>query len=769
MRAAVQPETPEPAPGPRSAASPAKIAPRGMPVSRMPSGPAIQAGSAIEYWRLLRRRRGLLALFASAGILAGILAFLFQPPVYQARGSLEIQDINPEFLNMKQVSPVGSSSPAGDITDIQTQVKVLKSESLINNVLNKLGVFSVAGLDPQNVNAGPWRRALSLPRSLFDGGRPLTETAARRLQVDVAGQTRIIEIKFQSTDPKLSARFVNVLASEFIEQNLQARLQLGQRTSVWLSQQLGELRAKLQSSDDALQTYASHNRLIYTGDKENISQEKLRQLQAEASKAHADRILKESRFELARTAPADSLPDVVNDGNLRALQTALSDLRRQEAEIAITFKPEYTKVRRIRAEIATVESAIASEREAIVSRIVNDFREAGSREAMLSGDYDNQVRQVLQDSDKSIQYNILKRDVDTNRQIYEAMLQRVKESGIASALRASNVRVVDSARLPEEPFRPSLPFNGAAGLLCGLMLGGAVAVSRERRDQSVREPGETARLFGVPELGVIPRALSLSGGRTSLVNTLLSKSHLRQLAGSQPETPRVGALQAAPDGMADSFRALLASILLSRAKERPHVLVISSAGPSEGKTTVAINLAAALARTEQRILLIDGDLRKPRVHEALGLRNTTGVTDLLEQRQFDRIAADDAIRTAGVPNLRVLTSGRPLQSGCDLLFSKAMPGLIRHYSKEFDMIIIDTPPLLRIPDARILGRMADAVVLVIRAERTMPDAIGAALGRLNQDNTPVLGIILNDWNPRSSPGGYYGNYADSELRKYTTS
>jgi capsular exopolysaccharide synthesis family protein len=436
-------------------------------------------------------------------------------------------------------------------------------------------------------------------------------------------------------------------------------------------------------------------------------------------------------------------------------------LRRQEAELSITFSPDYSKARRIRAEIGALESALEHERGEIVSRIANDYEESEHREGLLSAAYDSQVRRVMADSQKSIQYDILKRDVDTNRQVYEAMLQRVKESSIASALKASNIRIIDPARTPEKPFKPNLPVNSAVGMLCGVMLGVVIAVTRERADRSLHQPGDAGRLLGIPELGVIP-----SAGRT---RKIALSSAVTILPNEASTNARTGAWQDMPTGLADSFRAVLASITFSRNADGLSVLVITSAGPNEGKTTTATNLAVALAKTGRKVLLIDGDIRKPCVHDVFGLDNAIGVTDLLNQRLFDEATADACIRKTDTANLHVLTSGPALQTGCDLLFSTSMPRVIAHYRTQFEMIIIDTPPLLHMPDARVLGRMADAVVLVARAGRTLREAALAASERLVQDRTPVLGIILNDWNPKSSPDCFYGNYQDAVMKRYNIS
>jgi succinoglycan biosynthesis transport protein ExoP len=720
-------------------------------------GEEVEKGSALDYWRLLARRKGTLIALAICGALAGVIVTLSQSPVYRARTSIEVQDFNHDLFNTKVGNPVEESSPANALTDVQTQLQILQSQSLIERTLDKLHISTLDVLDPQTIELP------ALPRHPAALSRDaLLEAAARNLKVAVEGQTRLLEVTYQSTDPKIAAGFANTLAEEFIDQNMEARWQAGQRTSAWLGQQLDELRVGLQRSDDALQAYARKQGLIYTADRENVSTSKLRQLQAEVSQAQADRVVKESRFKIASSTPPETLPDVLNDNSLQALQTSLTDLRRQQANLAITFSPDYSKAKRIRAEIETLENALDHERSQIVSRIANDFQEAEHREGMLSAAYEAQVRLVMADSQKSIQYDILKREVDTNRQIYEAMLQRVKESSIASALKPSNIRIIDPARVPEKPYKPNLPVNGGVGTMCGIMLGVMIAVTRDRADRSLQHPGDAGRLLGIPELGVIPR--------TGRVKTIVSSPTLTIIPAEANKPVRISNRTVAwhdlPAGLADSFRAVLASINFSRNSDSQNVLVITSAGPNEGKTTTATNLAVALAKTGQKVLLIDGDIRKPLVHEVFGLNNTAGVTNLLNEQAFDPAAAEAIIQKTEIPNLHVLTSGPALRAGCDLLFSTSMPRVIAHFRTRFDMIIIDTPPLLHMPDARVLGRMADAVVLVARAGRTLREAAAAASERLLQDGTPVLGIILNDWNPKSSPDSFYGNYNDAVMKRY---
>jgi len=713
--------------------------------------PQPQAGSVLDYWGLLWQSKKLFAACTGGGLAIALAVLLTQSPTYRARTTLEVQDLNHEFVDLKLAGPVADSSSTDALTDIQTQIKLLQSNTLIDCALQKAEINNKADLEPaQHHN---FAGIFGSPNA-GSADETLTEVAARNLKVNVAGQTRIIEVSFDAPRPELAAHFANALTLEFMEQNTRMRGQMNRQTSDWLAGQLADLRGKLETSENALEAYARKQSLIYTADKQTVSEEKLRQVQAELSRAQADRVEKQSRFEIARTATPDTLPEVLNDSSLRALDANLTELRRKEAEMEVTFTPDYSQAKKLRAEGASLEDAIVRKRAEIVTRIANELSEAEHREKLLAAAYADQTIRVTSDSQKSIQYDVLKREVDTNQQIYDAMLQRVKESAIASAIKASNVRVVDPAIPPRRPYKPNFPLGSAAGLLFGSTFGLVAIVLRSRTNVHLQEPGEAGSLLGIPELGVIPRAQGAL--RSPRVVTLVPQhdNSKPRLIGScdSGDASSENAL-----AVADSFRAVLASIILTEAKESQKVLVITSANSGEGKTTAAVNLAVTLAKMDRKVLLIDGDIRSPRMHQVFGLSNLTGLTRLLRKPAPDEKFVDPIIRAVS-PNLYVLPAGPALESGADLLFSKSIPSLLSRYRERFDMILIDTPPMLAMPDARVLGRIADAVVLIARAGKTSRAAAQAAFRRLVDDQTRVLGVVLNDWNAGASPYKYYGSY-----------
>jgi polysaccharide biosynthesis transport protein len=378
----------------------------------------------IEYWRILNRRKGTVILIAFVGLALGVLVTLPQTPVYQAKAVLEVQNVNDNFMNMKESSPEAQSYNA--LTDIQTQIKILQSETLKERTVAKLKLTGPEDLKPQQSRPSAWRKALNLPEpEPVDAQEALLKGMAANMKIRAAGQTRIIEVTVDSTDRELAASFANTLTNEFIDQNMEARWKMSQRTGDWLSRQLDDMRIKLERSEDALQRYAREAGLLFMGNtgndrdsaRTNISEEKLRQVQQSLSTATTERVSKQSRYEMAASSPPEALPDVLNDSTLRDYQQNLTDLRRQLAEASSTYTAEYPKVKRLQAQVETVEAAQERERDAIINRIKNEYNEAVRREKLLTADYMNQARTVTGEGEKSIHYNILKREVDSNRQL----------------------------------------------------------------------------------------------------------------------------------------------------------------------------------------------------------------------------------------------------------------------------------------------------------------------------------------------------------------
>jgi len=684
-----------------------------------------------EYWRTLRRRKGTVLLAAVLGLIGACLYTLPQTPVYQARAVLEWQGLNENFLNMRAVNLVPDAGNASSPEyDIQTQVRILESASLIERVSAKLDL-SHRPLSVKRDRFSAWRRILGLAAPNPGGGEAL-DMAAGNLKVRSQPNTRLILVSCDSTDPRLAAEFVTTLIAEYVEQNLESRWKTTENTGEWLAHQMEDVKIKLEKSDEALQAYARASGLVFASDKDSVAEQRLRELQEELSRAEADRVAKQSKYETALHAAPESLPEVIDDGSLQEYQSKLAELRRQMAELSSSLTAQHPKVRKVQAQISALDAALEKERTNIVHRILNDFEAAQRREQLLASEYSAQARLVSDQADKVTHYNILKREVDSNRQLHEAMLQRVKEAGVASALKASNVRVVDPAKAPRAPYKPDVGTNSLLGMLSGFLAGAAFVVMRERGDHNLRQPGDAQTCLGVPELGVVP------SGATGLRRRWASRraaSDFALVTWEHGLTP-----------IAESFRAVVASVILAGENgSRPRVVVVSSPNAGEGKTTVAVNLAIALSEINQRVLLIDADLRKPSLHEIFCLDNQVGLTGILTGRT-SAWASSAAVETTHIAGLSVLPCGCSPDRAPKLLYSPRLGELLRSVRLQFDTVLIDTPPVLPMPDARVIARLADSVVLVVRANRTTREAAGAACQRFADDGTGVLGSVLNDWN-----------------------
>ncbi len=742
-----------------------------------------EGGGLLEYWRIIVRRKGTIILATCLGGVLAALITLPQTKVYQASTTIEIQNLNPDFMDMDKVNPVDQAPRTGQ-GDIDTHIEILKSRTLTDRALRKLG------WTPPDKNAAPdtsriasWRRALKLDSGVPERDPRLAalDFAADNLTVRSRGQTRIVEVSVDSPDPAVAAELANTITDEFVTLNLEARWTSTQRTSQWLSSQLEEMKIKLERSEEELRRYAQRAGLVYTGEQRNVAEERLAQLQQELSDAQSDRRSKQSRSELAANSPAAVLPDILDDATLRSYQERLTELRRQEAELATTYTPEHSSRKRVQAQIETVEAAFSKARDAILGRINTQYEEALRREQLIEEQYSRQARLVSDQAQKAIQYNILKKDTDSYRSQYDTILDRVKEASVAGALSASNVRVVDSAKVPKAPYKPRLPLNGLLGLMLGGFLGVVFVVVRERADRSIQDPGDSVMFLDIPELGIIPdanaekrshylpyiRRRRLPEGDPAEANA--AKSHAngngKLLAEAEPSPGdpnyplETVTWTRRSSGLSESFRTTLTSILFSgKNGDRPRVLVLTSSQPSEGKTTVACNLAIAIAELSRNVLLIDGDLRKPRLHDVFGVPRGAGLAEYLCGGAPVDEALAGSVRATKVPGLYLLPAGAESYDQTNMLYSGRMSDLLEYAEDRYDMVLIDTPPMLHMPDARVLGRMSDAVVLVIRSGKTTRDTALAAKERLRQDGTRVLGTILNQWNPKKTTGGYGYRY-----------
>lgn len=732
-------------------------------------GPGLKRDYAglLEYWQMVRRHKVAVVLATFVGALLGFLVTLSSPRVYQARTSLEIQSLNEEFLNMKSVNPVQQGDTYGG-TDIQTQVQILQSRTLVSRVSEKVKALP----RPENLQPpdrlGLWRQALKLnPPSNESIWKDALGMAAGSVRARGSDTNRIVTITCDSTNPQVAADFCNTLTTEYIDQNLESRWKSTEYTGDWLTKQLQDLKIKLEQQEEELQTYARATSLMITGEGPDkggdVNETRLADLQKELSVAQADRFNKQSKFEMASSSPPESLPDVLDDTALKTTQASMSDLQAKLAQLQVTFTPKAPEVRRVQVQIDALEKALAKAQTNAVTRIKKDFEAAQRREALLSKAYDEQAQLVSSKAEETAHYALLKRDVDSTRQLYETLQQRLKESSIAAAMRANNVRVVDTATTPGAPYKPDVSQRVLLGLMFGAVVGVTFSVLRERADRTLQDPGDVSYYLGVPELGVVPIEEAAAVVRAKPVRALANGTKvLAPRAANDGGGPAIETISwfQKTSLLAESFRTTLTSILFSRRSgDRPRVLVLTSASPKEGKTTVVSNLSIALAEIGHNTLVIDADMRRPRLHNVFDVGNDVGLSDLLIGREpLTKERLKEACSASKIPGLFVMPSGNSRRNVSSLLHSDRLPELLKIARETFDTVVVDTPPMVNIADARVLARLSDALILVVRSGSTTRDAALLAMGRFADDGVPVLGTILNFWNPKTPGYSYYRYY-----------
>jgi len=706
--------------------------------------------SPVQCLAALYRRKGALLLAGLAGVLIAAFVSLVQPRLYRSVATLEIQGVNENFLNLRDIDPNAAPSAASNEVYVKTQADILQQDSLIEQAAEKMKIAQWAEFRSQSGLSDRLLGIFTPKPSHPTEGQLALEAIKKDLKIEPSRDSQIIRIAFDAHDPQFAANFANTLATTFIEQNVEGRRRAAQQIQEWLGPRIQELRRKLQDSETALDAYTHASGLVLTPGQDTLAADKLKTLQDELSKSQADLIAKEAQSELAAGNPAAVATEspVIRDYEIK-----LTDLRRQLADLESILQPENYKVVRLKAQIAQLESAVHKETRRVGQSVQSDFMTAKRRQGALAALYDRQSALVSNMTAKLTHYNTLKHEVDTNRQFYEAMLQKVNEAGVASAVRQSNIRLVAPATPAFYPYKPNMPLNVSIGLFAGLVLAIGVVMLSEQTNSQLRAPGESGTYLNIPELGTIPSAGALEPSLVKLLGTTNGNHPVERITWERRFSE-----------LSEAFHATVASFLSAEQNGNDlDVLVITSSLPGEGKTTVVSNLGITLAEVRGKVLLIDGDMRRPRIHKVFGLPNSWGLSDILqEQNATEELPLDALVKKTAVPRLYVLPSGPCTDSIFGLLYSERMGRLMQRFRREFDYVIIDAPPSLEFADARILARHADGVMLVVRANYTDKKTALATAQRLFLDGVPIVGTILNHWDPVTWGDAYgYGSY-----RKY---
>jgi succinoglycan biosynthesis transport protein ExoP len=723
-------------------------------------GPDLRA-----HWRTVQKRRWTILSILLVIFTIALIVTWKEKAVYRADALLEIQKENANIPTVQELFQLENVSD----NYLETQYKVLQSDTLAQRVIDQLYLERDSEFNPPKNEWFQAKAHAAAPTSESFVDPDVKQTVLRefkdRLNVDPVRRSRLVQISFESQDPKVAAQAVNALAENYIQENLESRWLAAQKASEWLSQQLGSFKAKLEKSEDDLQQYAQQNGLLFLetekGDTENIVNERLRQLQEELTKAQAERYSRESIYRLTEAGDYSALPGVVDNKLMQELTARLAELERQKAALTPTFSNDYPKMKEIQSQIDEIDRRLNEERKRAAQGIVDDYLAANRRESLVRGAFEQQQNQANLVAARAVQYNILKREVDTNKQLYEGLLQRLKEAGVSAGMNASNIRVVDAAVPPTRPVRPRPALNLGLALLLGLGCGIGTAFLQEHLDNTLKNSEDIERVLRVPALALIPSRESLNHDNAGVCGLAeKSASHQNGNGNFASLEKHSGRAWIRIDGngtqhsaLSEAFRGLRTSVLLSTAGRPPRSLTFVSAEPGEGKTTVASNLSISLAQLGKRVLLIDGDMRRPCVHKLFNIEENSGglVTFLTGEEGWSHL-----VRPTGVVNLDCLVCGPVPPNPSELLSSERMQRLILEAMADYQFVLIDAPPLLNVTDGRILATMVDGAILVVRGGITPRELAQQAQFHVRDVGAHLIGVVLNDVDLRHN--GYYQSY-----------
>jgi capsular exopolysaccharide synthesis family protein len=706
-----------------------------------------------DYLRVLYKRRWP-ALTVFLIVFVGTCIFTFTAtPIYNARVQLLIEKENTNVVTFKE------AVEQNQITDdyYQTQYKILQSRALARRTLDALQAWHYPQFEaPDTSQSKGLRGTIGGWFSRENGGRVFEppdpeETKAQSRSIDQflkdltvspVRNSRLVDVTYDSPDPVLAARIANGLAKAYIDQNMEFKYLSSKEASDWLAARLGEQRKQVESSEQALQKYReSSNDAVSLEERQNIVVQRLADLNQAVTRAKMERIEKESTYNQIRAmqndrAALDTFPAILGNGFIQQQKSELAELQRQQAQLGEKLGPNHPDMVKNASAIRAAEAKIQAEIGKVVQAMQNEYQRSVINERSLTQALDQQKRDALELNRKGSEYGVLSRDANSNRQIFESLMQRTKETAISGELRTSNIRVVDVAETPRRPSSPNTRNNLLIGLLTGSILAVGLAFFFEYLDNRIKNPEELTRHLGLPFLGMIPALFDVDAS-SPLINSTV------------------------PPNFSECFRTLRTNVLFSTADEGLRSLVVTSTGPGEGKTLVSTNLAVGLAQAGMRVLLIDADMRKPRVHMVFDKPRQPGLSNVL----VGTAKFSETVHATQIPGLWMVPAGAYPPNPSELLGSKRFANLVASLGAHFDWAIIDTPPIMAVADSSIVAHLTTGVVFVVGAEMTSRFAAQRAVEQLGRGRAKFLGAVLNRVDLQHN-AYYYAEYYRREYSDY---
>jgi len=695
-----------------------------------------------DYLLILRKHQWLILSFMLSVVTIVSIATFRMQPVYVATARIEIDKENANILPFQGGDSYDYMMDSDNY--IETQAKILTSETLALQTIRNNGL----ALRPEFAGPGGLSEAVASGNLANQKRPPELAEFLGSLSVKRVPNSRLMDVSFESTDPQLAARTVNAHIATYIEQNYRSKYEATSQASDWLSDQLRDFKIKVQKSEDARIAYERQNQIWTLDDKQNMTTQRLSDINKQFTDAQAERMKKESLYEFAKAGNLDAVPEMENNLALTELLKKRGETSADYADALQQYGPNFPKVLRLKAQLKDLDDNIEKEKKKILDVLESDYREARQRETLLADALSQAKVETNQMSEKMVEYNILKREAEANKALYEGLMTKMKETAISGALRSSNIRIGDPAMIPATPARPAKTKNIVLAFLVGLVGGIGLALLREYLDNTVKTPDDIETLARLPSLAVVPQFAGSNGNkRRGMLPDFSGNGHDKRIELVAQHLPK--------SQMSEAFRALRTSILLSQAEHPPQVILVTSALPREGKTTAAANLAVTLAQLGDSTVLVDADLRKPGIGRLLNLGSGkyAGLSSYLAGvSSLDLVS----VPHPAIPNLVAIPTGPLPPNPADLLSSHKLSDAIVELRTKFKFIVIDSPPIMAATDAVILSVQADGVLLVVRSGETPKVAFTRTRDLLTSVKSRILGVVLNAVD--SSAPDYYYSY-----------
>jgi capsular exopolysaccharide synthesis family protein len=694
-----------------------------------------------NYIRILKQRKWLIIGAIAVALLLGLLATLVATPKYTATTRIEISRTSDKVVNLETVS---QESQVDDAEFYQTQYGLLQAYSLAERVVRDLKLqddkqfFEAFDATPQGDDAFSTSKRDSRIRSA-------ASILLRHVDISPIRGSRLVDIRFTSPSNELSARIANSWAKNFIESNLQRRFEASAYARNFLEERLNQLRGRLEQSERAAVSYAAQQGMISvsptttkegadsgTGQRSLVA-DNLARLNAELATATASRVQSESRL---RGNVGAASPEALASPVLANLRQRRAEAAADYAKLLTQFEPGYPQAVALKSQIDDLDRAISREEGRISQSLRNDYQSSVARESELQSRVNELKSQLIAQQRKGIEYNIYQRDADTNRQLYDALLQRYKEIGVAGGVGTNNISVVDAAQVPQAPSSPNLVLNIVLALVVGGIVGFGGALALEQIDEVFADPWDVMSKLNVPLLGTVPRS---------------EESPVE--AAMDPKTP-----------LTEAYVAIQTALQFSTTHGFPRSLMVTSTRPAEGKTTTSLSLALAQARRKMPVILLDSDMRSPSIHGTFGAANDVGLSNYLAGED----SLDDLIKRQVAPQLDAMYAGPPPPNAADLLADERFARLIEQLMERYRYVIIDAPPVMGLADAPLIASAVEATVYVIEAHSTPATLIRLALQRLASSKAHLVGVALTKFQAAKSNYGYgyeYGYAYDDDRDK----